>query len=340
MADRPRNPTIIDVARLAGVSKSVVSRVVSGRGSVGEETRQRVVLAAQELGYVVNASARAMVAHRTYTVGAFVRDAATPFYGHLLTAMQERAAFHGYRVVTATGSGRFEVSDEYRALETLAMLRVEALIVCSGLLPSEQILPFAARLPTVVAGRPETHPSITSVYCDEEHGGASLADHLVDLGHREVAVVTVPHSTSVTMGPRTQAMARRLLERGVRVLEIPGAHRETAGAWVAEVQRHPGITAVMAPSDRHAVALLEQLRLRGIDVPGELSVTGYDAIGDLATPLIGLTHWRQPIDLIGSRAVDALVQLLDGERPPAHHQALPGSLVVGGSTGVPRAGQG
>ncbi|MBA2813069.1 LacI family DNA-binding transcriptional regulator [Streptomyces sp. KM273126] len=335
MADRPRNPTIIDVARLAGVSKSVVSRVVSGRGSVGEETRRRVLRAAEELGYVVNAVARAMVAHRTYTVGAFVRDAATPFYGNLLTAMQERAAFHGYRVVTATGSGGFEVSDEYRALETLAMLRVEALLVCSGLLPSEQILPFAARLPTVVAGRPETHPSITSVYCDEDEGGTALAGHLLDLGHREVAVVTVPFSGSVTLGPRTAAMTRCLRERGARVLEIPGPHRETAGAWATEVLRHPGITAVMAPSDRHAVALLEQLRLRDVAVPERLSVTGYDGIGDLTTSLIGLTHWRQPIDLIGSRAVDALVRLLDGEQPPDHHQVLNGTLVVGRTTAPP-----
>lgn len=335
MAERPKSPTIIDVAERAGVSKSVVSRVVSGRGSVSEDTRRRVVDAAQELGYVVNASARAMVARRTYTVGAFVRDAATPFYGHLLTAMQERAAFHGYRVVTATGSGKFEVDDEYRALETLAMLRVEALIVCSGLLPSERIVPFAARLPTVVAGRPETHPSITSVYCDEEQGGAALADHLCDLGHREVAVITVPFSDSVTMGPRTRAMSRRLRERGARVLEIPGAHRETAGIWASEVLRRPGVTAVMAPSDRHAVALLEQLQMRGVDVPGRLSVTGYDAIGEYTTPLIGLTHWRQPIELIGSRAVDALVQLLDGEQPPAHHEALPGSLVVGRTAAAP-----
>ncbi|MFI6693956.1 LacI family DNA-binding transcriptional regulator [Streptomyces sp. NPDC050433] len=335
MADRPRNPTIIDVAGRAGVSKSVVSRVVSGRGSVGEETRQRVLEAARELGYVVNASARAMVARRTYTVGAFVRDAATPFYGHLLTAMQERAAFHGYRVVTATGSGGFEVSDEYRALETLAMLRVEALVVCSGLLSSEQILPFAERLPTVVAGRPETHPSITSVYCDEEEGGSALADHLVELGHREVAVVTVPASSSVTMGPRTRAMVRRLRERGARVLEIPGPHRETAGAWATQVLRHPAITAVMAPSDRHAVALLEQLRLRGVGVPDRLSVTGYDGVGDLTTSLIGLTHWRQPIDLIGGGAVDALVQLLDGEQPPDHHRALPGALVAGRTTASP-----
>ncbi|MGI5284403.1 LacI family DNA-binding transcriptional regulator [Nonomuraea polychroma] len=335
MVERSRNPTIIDVANRAGVSKSVVSRVFSGRGSVKGETRQRVLDAAEEIGYVVNAVARAMVAHRTYTLGAFVRDASTPFYGYLLTAMQERAAFHGYRVVTATGSGRFAVADEYRALETLTMLQVEALIVCSGALPAAQIVPFAERLPTVVAGRPETHDSITSVFCDEHEGGVALADHLVELGHRNVAVIKVLASESITMAPRTAAMVERLRQRGARVLEIHGPVRDAAGRWATEILRHPEITAVMAPSDRHAVALMEQLHLRNVAVPGDLSVTGYDGIGDLATPLIGLTHWRQPIDLIGSRAVDALVRLLDGETPPDHHQAVSGSLVVGRTTAPP-----
>ena len=335
MTERPRSPTIIDVAGRAGVSKSVVSRVFSGHGSVGEKTRQRVVDAAEELGYIVNAVARAMVAHRTYTVGAFVRDAATPFYGYLLTAMQERAAFHGYRVITATGSGRFAVADECRALETLVMLRVEALIVCSGLLPAAQIAPFAERLPTVVAGRPETDESITSVFCDEEEGGAAIADHLVELGHRQVAVIKLLASESITMAPRTEAMARRLRERGLRVLEILGHGSETAGRWATEILRHREITAVMTPSDRYALALLEQLQLRDVAVPDDLSVTGYDGIGDLASPLLGLTHWRQPIELIGARAVDAVVRRLDGEVPPARHQALPGTLVVGRTTAPP-----
>ncbi|WP_338781470.1 hypothetical protein [Streptomyces sp. DG1A-41] len=108
-------------------------------------------------------------------------------------------------MVTATGSGRFEADDEVRALETLVMLRVEALVVCSGLLPSERILPFAARLPTVVAGRPETHPSITSVCCDEDGGGTALADHLAELGHREVAVITVPTSSGFLTGAGSSA---------------------------------------------------------------------------------------------------------------------------------------
>ncbi len=328
-----RHPTIIDVAERAGVSKSVVSRVFSGRGSVREATRERVLDAAAELGYVVNASARAMTAHRTYTLGVFVRDAATPFYGHLLTTMQERAARHGYRTVTTTGAGRFEVADERRALETLLMLQVEGLLVCSGALPSVDVEAFARRVPTVVAGRPETSPSVSSVFCDEVHGGTAMADHLAALGHRDVAVLVLPPEHSLTMAPRTAAMARRLVERGLRVVELPAGSLDTVGEQIGPLLAAPGLTAVMAPSDAYAVRLLEGLARSGVAVPQALSVTGYDGIGPFSTPLIGLTSWRQPLDEIGRRAVDTLVELLDGDAPPPppppHHLAIPGSLVPG-----------
>lgn len=330
-----RSPTIIDVARAAGVSKSVVSRVFSGHGSVGKPTRERVLAAAEELGYVVNAMARAMVAHRTYTIGVFVRDAATPFYGHLLTAMQEHAFGRGYRVLTATGSGHCELADERRALATLTMLRVEGLVVCSGRLPRTDVAAFALRIPTVVAGRPEAGAGLFSVFCDEVGGGAGLADHLVDLGHRTVAVIRLRPEQSLTMAPRTEAMSRRLRERGVEVLELAGGLPERAGGHVEQLRARPDVTAVMAPSDAHAVSLLEVLRTAGLEVPGRMSVTGYDAVGPLCTPLIGLTTWRQPLDEIGARAVDAVVGLLDDATAVPAHRSLPGELVVGRTTAPP-----
>ena len=148
MTGHPTVPTIHDVAALAGVSKSVVSRALAGAYGVAPSTTQRVKRAALDLGYVANANARGMSAHRTHTLGVFVRDASTPFYGHLLTAFQLQAAARGYRVVTATGAGSFPVSEERRALETLVSLRVEGLIVCSGALPIADVLPFARRIPT------------------------------------------------------------------------------------------------------------------------------------------------------------------------------------------------
>lgn len=340
MSPRPAGPTIIDVAARAGVSKSVVSRVLTGAGGVAPATRERVHEAAAALGYVANAMAQGMVARRTHTLGAFVRDASTPFYGHLLTAMQERAAAAGYRVVTATGSGRFSVPEERRALETLVGLRVEGLLVCSGALPVQDVLPLARRVPTVVAGRPEEVPELSSVFCDEVGGGRGLADHVHALGHRRVAVLTLEPSTSLTMSPRSLAAVARLRELGVQVLEVRGedfeeGRSEGIDAVVGQVLAHGGVGALVTPSDRFALAALEALRRRGLRAPDDLSVTGYDGVGLLSSPYLGLTTWRQPLDVVGAGAVDELVAQLDGATPVRRHRSIAGELVVGRTAGAP-----
>lgn len=336
-ASTPRStgavPTIHDVAAAAGVSKSVVSRALSGVPGVAAQTVERVRQAAAGLGYVPNAHARGMSARRSHTLGVFVRDAATPFYGHLLTAFQDQAAARGYRVVTATGAGSFSIDDERRALETLVALRVEGLIVCSGALPVEDITPFARRIPTVVAGRPEEDPTVSSVYCDEVSGGRALADHVADLGHRRVAVMTFTPRSSITQSRRTHAMAERLRERGVDVVTFGGDEAgpgfDGAGGIVASVLEAGGVTAFMTPSDAWAVAVLEVLRRRGIAVPGQLSVTGYDGVTPFMTSLLGLTSWRQPLRTIGRLSVNAVVDQIDGIATTVGHVAIDGTLVAG-----------
>ena len=326
-------PTILDVAAAAGVSKSVVSRALAGAYGVAPATVERVKQAARDLGYVANANARGMSAHRTHTVGAFVRDASTPFYGHLLTAFQLRAAERGYRVVTATGAGSFSIEEERRALETLVALRVEGLIVCSGALPVEDVLPFAQRIPTVVAGRPERDESVSSVYCDEHGGGTALADRVADLGHERVAVFTVARSGSLTQSARTDAMARQLDARGVDVvlvrLEDHGDDPRRLDSAVDHVVAVGGVTAIMAPSDHWAVGVLEAMRRRGLRAPEDLSVTGYDGIMPFATELFGISSWRQPLDVIGSLSVDDVVDQIDGVTSRATHTAIDGTLVPG-----------
>jgi len=326
-------PTIHDVAALAGVSKSVVSRALAGAYGVAPATVERVKRAAVELGYVANANARGMSAHRTHTVGVFVRDAATPFYGHLLTAFQLQAAARGYRAVTATGAGSFPLAEERRALETLVSLRVEGLIVCSGALPVEDVLPFARRIPTVIAGRPERDPSVSSVYCDERGGGRALADHVADAGHVRVAVLTISAAGSLTQSARTDAMARRLRSRGVDVLRIRaedhGNDPRALDSFVAAVISAGGVSAIMAPSDHYAVGVLEALRRRGLSAPQDFSVTGYDGIRPYDTELFGITSWRQPLDVIGTMAVDAVVDQVDASRANAAHVAVDGEFVPG-----------
>jgi DNA-binding LacI/PurR family transcriptional regulator len=335
MADARRPPTIIDVARQAGVSKSVVSRVMGGYGVVAAETATRVRQAAAELGYVPNAMARAMSANRTQTIGVFVRDVSSPFYGHLLTPMQARAAELGYRVITATGAGSFDVADERRALETLIGLQVEGLIVCTGLLPVEDVLPFAERVPTVIAGRPASTPVVSTVFCDEVSGGRGLAEHLWSLGHRTVAVIRLPPSLSLTQAARSEEMSRRLRELGADVTDIThGEDRsldESGGFVRGLIDR--GVTALMTPTDHYAVEVLEAMARAGLSAPGDLSITGYDGIPPLSTPLLGLTTWHQPLDLVGAGAITELIAQLDGARSRPRHVSIRGHLVAGRTAG-------
>ena len=326
-------PTIYDVASAAGVSKSVVSRALSGAPGVAARTVTKVTAAAEAIGYVANANARGMSARRTHTLGVFVRDAATPFYGHLLTAFQEQASARGYRAVTATGSGSFSIEEERRALETLVSLRVEGLIVCSGALPVSDIIPFARRIPTVIAGRPEEDPGVSSVYCDELGGGRGLAEHITRLGHRRVAVMTHTVASSITQAARTEAMVRSLRDAGVDVLafrcEEFDINVENTDAIVQAILDAGGVTAVMASSDSWAVSVLESLRRRGLSAPQNMSVTGYDGVRPLTTSLLGLTSWHQPLKLIGRLSVDDVVDQIDGLSRGARHRSISGELIAG-----------
>lgn len=334
-----RPATILDVAARAGVSKSVVSRVLTQAPGVAAATRERVLHAADELGYVPNTMAQAMVARRTGALGAFVRDASTPFYGHLLTLMQDRAAELGYRVVTATGSGRFSVADERRALDVMTGLRVEGLVICSGLLPERDVEEVAAKVPTVVAGRPLVSDACGSVFCDEAGGGRGVAEHVNALGHRRVAVLVHSPDLSLTLSPRSRAAADRLTGLGADVVRLPvhdfwRATHEDVDAVVAAAL-DAGATALVLPSDRLALRALEALRVRGLKAPGDLSVTGYDGFGELASPFLGLTTWRQPLPTIARMAVDSLVGLVQGRVDGLGATALAGELVVGRTASTP-----
>ena len=168
---RAKSPTIIDVAREAGVSKSAVSRALLGQGDVSAETLERVRAAADRLGYVPNAMARGLVSQRTKTLGLVLRDTTIQFYGYLQAAIQRRAAQLGYEVISVTGVDELTPEDAREALRSLISLRVDGLIVSSAQLPGEDLVRYVDRVPIVVAGRAEYSQGVVSVHCDEEYGG-------------------------------------------------------------------------------------------------------------------------------------------------------------------------
>jgi len=333
--ERAKAPTIIDVARLAGVSKSAVSRALLGQGEVSEEARRRVLDAANSLGYVANAMARGLVSERTRTLGVVLHDVTDPFAGYLHVAMQTRATERGYSVVTATNPGELTLDNALSALRSLVSLQVDGLLVCSARFPSDQVLPFVDRLPVVAAGRRETEPVLSSVCVDDVDGATQLADHLIGLGHQSVAVILVDGDYSYSQHLRGVAMIDRLTASGVRVTVREVRTNADAADILPSLLEVDGLTAVMCPNDRTQVAIMEQCERAGVAVPERLSVTGFDGIGQLATPLLGLTTFRQPIEDIGRVSVDLMIAAIEDGVPADNHLTIPGVFVPGRTTAPP-----
>lgn len=316
-----RVPTIMDIAAKSGLSKSVVSRALNGEAGVSPKSRELVLSTATDLGYVANTLAQRMRSQRVDTIGVFVRDPASPFYGALLGATQAVARGRGVRLVTMTGAGEPDISEEREALQALLALRVDGLMVCSGVLPAETLASYAERVPTVVVGRNDLPPQVAGASCDDRDGTLQVVDHLLGLGHRDVLVPLVPAERAPSLHTRGEMVLDALRLRGLDPLPVA----VTRHADLIDVVRQASATAVVAPNDRWAVTLLE-------DPPhGGLSVTGYDGVGVYGSSLLGLTTLAQPIGAIAQSALSLVLdRLVDGHGP--EHVRVRGTLRVGRST--------
>lgn len=322
---RPRaaTATIIDLAERTGLSKSVVSRALRGQYGVSAKAKERVEAAAAELGYVSNAAAQNLSSHRTNTIGVLVRDASAAFYGEMQSAIQKRGSAEQQRVFIT--SGALDNNDEIRALEDLIALRVDGLIISSGRLALKQVKRFSKHFPVVVAGRPDVDDSISSVHGDEDAGARDLAQHLVTSGHTRVAVLQPPLTFAPVLHRRTAIMGQALQTAGVQVdYRSVHAPADLKALTADDLRTAGGATAFMAPNDRYAAALLASPARRD----RAFAVTGFDGLGGLANELIGLTTWRQPIEEIGSQAVNLLLEHISGSTPSNERRVIAGSLIV------------
>jgi DNA-binding LacI/PurR family transcriptional regulator len=327
--ERAKTPTILDIAAEAGVSKSAVSRALLGQGEVSRENRKRIEDAAQRLGYVANAMARGLVSSRTRTLGVVLRDVKKPYYAFLQAGMQSQAERRDYRIVATTNAGELEVEDALREIKNLISLQVDGLVIAPARLPSEKFVPFLDRVPIVVAGRHETTRGISSVTIDDVDGGHTLAQHVLQLGHRRIAVVLVDGGYSLRYRTRGLAMIDAIRSAG-GVPEVWDAPTDLQAAEI--VGKHlkgADVTAIMCPTDPSAMDVLEVLRLSGPAALARYAVTGYDGYGPLASPFLGLTTFRQPIEEMGRTAIDLLVDRIEGHAEQDRFVSLRGAVVPG-----------
>ncbi|MCR2783890.1 MULTISPECIES: LacI family DNA-binding transcriptional regulator [unclassified Microbacterium] len=325
----PLRVTISDVAAAAGVSRATATRALKGEGRFSESTRERILEICARLGYVPNTMAAELAAGRTGTVGLMLRDASNPAYGLLFSRLQDEAHARGLDLVTVTIGADTGGTKQVTALQRLLGMRVAGLIVATGGVTNEQLMPFADQVPILRAGRDETGDRIHAVAYDEHAHGELLAQHIHALGHRRVAVLATDPVASFPEHVRATAMREWLEAAGANVVAVPvGAAPEDGVADVLALASAGRITAVLCSSDYRQLAVLRAARAAGLDVPGDLSVTGCDGILPGAD-LLGLTTVRIPVEQVARGAIEAIQHLLDTGEDTVVRRSHAGPLVPG-----------
>jgi LacI family transcriptional regulator len=326
-----RPPTIYDVARHAGVAASTVSRAFSRPGRVNADTAERIRAAAVALGYRTNPLARALPTGRTSMIAVIISDITNPFYFELIRGAQAAAAEAGYTMLLADAqeSDVFEREALERALPT-----VEGIVLASSRMSDSAIRMTAKQRPMIVLNRAVA--DVPSLVTDNPHGARQAAEHLARLGHRSITYVAGPEA-SWADGIRWRSLRESAAELGLHARRQGPYPPNVAGgeqAAAALGARPPG--AVLAYNDQVAIGIIRGLTGRGIAVPEQVSIIGFDNIfaADLVTPR--LTTVAAPLHALGSTAVHNLLAIIRGARSRAGEpMVLPTRLIERASTAPP-----
>jgi DNA-binding LacI/PurR family transcriptional regulator len=326
-----------DVAREAGVSRALVSLVMRERPNVSDERRSRVLEAAARLGYRPNAMARSLASQRTRTVGVILDDLRNPFFAEIAGGVEELASELGYQLLL--GAGGRQARRERAALAALLEYRVDGVIVVSPRMRVPDLAAAAIEAPLVIVGRQVRNVDADFVVIDETHGIELVLEHLVGLGHERIAHVDGGKGAGGPQrrGAYLRGMAARGLGQHARV--IPGDFTEDAGTNAANqvLDERDLPTAIVAANDMVAAGLLGGFDRAGVDVPGDVSIVGYDNISIAHLAHVSLTTIDQPRSEMGRLALELLLDRIDNGRRGVVRLLEP-SLVVRSTTAPPREG--
>jgi DNA-binding LacI/PurR family transcriptional regulator len=338
MADRV---TINDVAALAGVAISSVSSALNDRPGVSDETRKKIVAAADELGFVPSVRARSLAGKKTFAVGLVVhRDPDVlemdPFFGGFIGGIESYIDERGFALVLQTSSSPGEIIDRYRRLA--AGRRVDGVFLNELEIDDPRVAVVKDLGLPAVGINPDSDFLLPSVRQDHEQGIRQLVEHLVELGHERIAFVGGPpqfiHSRQRELAWRSTIGALGLTPGAV----VAGGFTYEGGIEAADriLASRVRPTAVVCANDLSAMGFIAQAQHHGFDVPDDISVTGYDGIqlGGYLRP--SLTTVQTSPKLTGFEAARLLLGIIDGE-DVRDVDIPPATLVVRESTGPARA---
>lgn len=322
-----KSVTLARVAREAGVSASTVSRILNGTANVRDEKKEAVERVLAQLNYRPNVLARGLASGRTMSVGVLTQDISSPFYGDTLRGIEQGLSGSGYHPIFT--SGHWQAQEELEAVDLLLARKVDALIVLGGVLPDEKLLDVAERVPLVALGRAVPELDGQCLRLDNFKGAYLATQHLIELGHRKVAhIMGVPSHRDA----QDRLAGYKAALADARIDFDPDLVREgdfmEASGYLAATRLVEGLrtfSAIFVANDQMAYGARLALYRKGLRVPEDVSIVGFDDLPSSSFTTPPLTTVAQPTYDMGLAAAECVLRLLNGEEaalPPLDVQLV------------------
>ena len=326
-----RGATSYDVARRAGVSQSAVSRCFKQGASVAPRTRERILTAARELNYYPNAIAQGLITRRSNLVAIIISNLTNLYHPEVLAELTERLSAHGIRVLLFSLAAESDVDE---VLDQVWRYRVDGAIVAARLHP-DQLAAFADRaVPVVLYNRVGEGVPVASVCCDSISGEHALVEALVKAGHRVFGIIADP-ADSYIGEERADAARSKLRQLGKDCLIARGNFDyDSGGAALDELMQltNRKLDALICANDVMAIGAIDSARINfGLQVPGDLSVVGFDGVGPATWLAYQVTTIRQPVRRMTEAAVAMLLERIDRPDLSPEQRLFAGELLPGSS---------
>jgi LacI family transcriptional regulator len=337
VADKPA--TLADIARAAGTSLSTASRALSGRGYVSAGVRRRLMEAAEQFGYVPDASARTLKQRTSRVVGVVVSDLSDPFYAQVAAGVEQTLRDEGYQVVLVTDNN--QGGEEVAAARTFLALRAPGVIITP--VGSEATALLRQQGVAVVEVDRQLAPGeCDAVVLDNVQAANDAMTHVLELGHQRIGLLTVDTDWTSDAGRlrgyrAALRRARISFDPALVVKVAPSESEAGIERQIRDLLGRKGLTAIVASNNVLTVRAWHVLRRAGIRLPHDMSLVGFDDVPwmDMVTP--GITVVAQPALDFGRRAAHLLLRRMQMQTLPPAVERLHGKLIVRGSTAPPRA---
>jgi len=336
------NLTLEEIARLSGVSRSTVSRVINQQPNVSQDVRKRVLEVIQETGYQPNLAARTLASNRSFMIGLLLPRSvssffADPYFPRLTQGVAQACNQYDYTLGLFLIGSKEDEEKIFPRVSRKGML--DGILIQSGQIGDQLIDRLAdSNLPVVVIGRPFQSGDVSFIDVDNISGAYNAVSHLIRLGYKRIGTITGLPGSAETMD-RVEGYQKALRERGRNVeqeLIAEGDFTEAGGYYAMQQLLPAKPDAVFAASDLMAIGAMRSVREAGLNIPEDVAFVGFDdvAIATYADP--HLTTIRQPIVRFGVNAVEILIDLIENGIKPARRIMMDTELIIRDSCGASR----